>query len=141
MKNLPYCAGIFVSLVFLLSVPASLSARVLHQFAMYFADGMKAGECALVARSTETQKKQISYPGQLKADECRVTITQQEYENRFQFCYLSGFNLYKVGDPEMIECVIQKREDDYVFLVSGGNSDRSVKQVMCYFSCIGGSKK
>lgn len=135
-------ASVIISLVSLVGVPGFLAASDLYQFAMYHSGAMVKEECALVQRYSPGSKESARFPGQLSVKGCEVTFPHQLYEDRFQFCFLSGFNLYKINNPEMIECVIQKRDDKYMFLASIGEPDENKeKQVMCYFTCVGGERK
>lgn len=127
----------FTSLLLLVCVPDLFAAGELYQFAMYHSDTMAKEECALVSRYSREKEELTRFPGQLSANGCEVSFPHQLYEDRFQFCFLSGFNLYKISNPEMIECVIQKRDDSYMFLAGIEGTGKNDAQVMCYFTCIG----
>ena len=140
MKTLIYRVRVVVSILLLSSIPLSLSASELYQFAMYYSGEMKKEDCALVPRYSANQKEVSVYQGLLIENGCVVTMTRPEFEVVYQFCFLAGFNLHELTDPKMIECTFQQRDDDYMFLASG-KQGQGVNQVMCYFSCVGGSGK
>lgn len=115
----------------LMILPAE--AESLAQFAMYALNVTHSdARCELVERHPG---KRV-FPGAYTEYGCQVSIPLQRYRTEFRFCYLAGINLYHQQQASELECFIQERESDALFLshAKGGTGTKS--QLMCYFSCM-----
>ena len=107
-----------------------------RQFAMYATPEMAQKACRLVERDFGVDAKATQIKGQIDDYGCHVTLTKEEYERQFKFCYQSGINVSGAAAIDSFECVVQERQSDYLFLAHMSGKQGRESQVMCYFSCM-----
>ncbi len=114
-----------------------LSETSLYQFALYTSKSMDDTQCALVERFSRSKDQMLRFDGVTHEYGCNVYIPIRRYRKKFQFCFQSGINLYKLSPHSSFECFVQERENDVWFLAHLSGSVDPDEQIMCYFSCIG----
>ena len=110
--------------------------RKLRQFAMYATPSITTEGCGLTERRSLQSQPVVRFEGHVIRGECQVSIRKERYEQLFQFCFMSGINLYKAAGNNSFECFVQERDNDYLFLSSISKKSGKNSQVMCYFTCV-----
>jgi len=106
------------------------------QFAMQSVPHDQLQKCELVQRYYRPDKPVEKFPGRRTDNSCEVTIDKNLFNNRFRLCFLSGIGLSRTSDAQAIECVTQKRKEDFIFIARLDGQLQRESQVMCYFTCI-----
>lgn len=133
-----YLTAILASTLFATALFGTVAyAEQLYQFALYETEEMAAKDCALMERYYDEKTKGLSFPGHVDKNGCVVSMSHEEYEKRFQFCYLAGVNQHKTNTSQSLECFIQKTNTEYLFLVHVEESMWKESQITCYFTCVG----
>jgi hypothetical protein len=130
----------FCCVVLLVSGAFPAHAAELLQYTMYASPDRQSSDCALVARHVTPAADPTRFPGVRDAYGCSISLARERYEEGFAFCFLAGINLHRVQASRSQECVVQQRDEDFVFVAHIGPGSDKGGQVMCYFTCLAKSR-
>lgn len=108
----------------------------LKQYAIHMALQSDDMLCELVERYYSEAQPRERYTGYKDETGCNVLFEQKQYDEMFEFCFLSGINVYKADNPNSWECFVQRRANDVIFNVLMKEGLNPESQIMCYFSCV-----